>query len=187
MVNTATAIQFKLADLGVAKLLTQIDAANTRAQWMLPPETLRPQEFGPIDHRIDICHTGLLFLQLAHGKEYTFTQEEVLQGKPRELALTLPPPYNFALEKSLRRHAASRTFSAMEMWRDLQALQPASFTDSTSTASSDCSATLAAIAIFPLPHRQDSPAFASLERLSSSAKATGGQAAAKHGKTWLPR
>ena len=63
MPSDAKAIQFKLADLGVAKLLNQIDAANTRAQWMLPPEALRPQEFGPIDHQIDIYHTGLLFLQ----------------------------------------------------------------------------------------------------------------------------
>lgn len=125
MPSEAKAIQFKLADLGVAKLLSQIDAANTRAQWMLPPETLRPQEFGPIDNRIDIYHAGLLFLQLAHGKECAFSQEEVLQGKPRELALSLPAPFNFALEKALRRHVPARTSSAMEMWRDLNALQPA--------------------------------------------------------------
>jgi serine/threonine protein kinase len=48
------AIQFKLGDLGVAKLLAEVNAQNTRAQWMLPPEVLNGQEFGPIDWHIDI-------------------------------------------------------------------------------------------------------------------------------------
>jgi hypothetical protein len=48
------AIQFKLGDLGVAKVFTEIDATNTRALWMLPPEALDPSEFGPLDLRIDI-------------------------------------------------------------------------------------------------------------------------------------
>lgn len=113
------AIQFKLGDLGVAKLFSDIDATNTRAAWMLPPEALNPSEFGPLDHRIDIYHCGLVFLHLAHGKEISFTPEEITEGKPRELALQLPPPYNFALEKALRRHAAFRTETAMELWRDL--------------------------------------------------------------------
>lgn len=39
-------IQFKLGDLGVARLLHEIDAQNTRAQWMLPPEVLNSSEFG---------------------------------------------------------------------------------------------------------------------------------------------
>jgi len=30
-------VQFKLGDLGVAKLFNELDAKNTRAQWMLPP------------------------------------------------------------------------------------------------------------------------------------------------------
>jgi serine/threonine protein kinase len=113
------AIQFKLGDLGVAKLFTELDAANTRALWMLPPEVLEPSEFGPLDHRLDIYHCGLLFLNLAHGRELRFTTEEIKAGKPRELALELPVPFSFALEKALRRHAQYRTASAMELWRDL--------------------------------------------------------------------
>lgn len=100
----AQVIKFKLGDLGVAKLLHEVDFSNTRAQWMLPPETLNPAEFGPIGSRIDIYHVGLLFLQLAYSKELRFTPDEILQGKPREMALNLPSPYNFALEKALRRH-----------------------------------------------------------------------------------
>jgi eukaryotic-like serine/threonine-protein kinase len=117
--NESGALNFKLGDLGVAKLFSEIDATNTRAQWMLPPEVLDTKEFGPMDHRIDIYHCGLLFLHLLNGMEIRFTEEEILAGKPRELALQLPQPYNFALEKTLRRHVAARTASAMELWRDL--------------------------------------------------------------------
>ena len=111
-------IQFKLGDLGVARVLSEVDAKNTRAQWMLPPEVLNSSEYGPMDARIDIYHVGLLFLQLAYSKELRFTEEEILKGKPREMALSLPAPYNFAIEKTLRRHVNFRTANAMEIWRD---------------------------------------------------------------------
>jgi serine/threonine protein kinase len=117
--NDPGAIQFKLGDLGVAKLFSEIDATNTRALWMLPPEVLDATEFGPLDHRMDIYHCGLLFLHLLHGTEVRFGAEEIKEGKPRELALQLPAPFNFALEKALRRHVQYRTASAMELWRDL--------------------------------------------------------------------
>jgi serine/threonine protein kinase len=112
-------LQFKLADLGIAKLADEVDAQNTRAQWMLPPEVLSPSEFGPTDHRGDIYHVGLLLLQFAYSTEMTFTTDEILAGKPRELALSLPSPLSITLEKALRRHVQYRTASAMEMWRDL--------------------------------------------------------------------
>lgn len=115
------AIQFKLGDLGVAKLFGEVNPTNTRAQWMLPPEAFDPAEFGPLDYRIDIYHVGLLLLELASSKELRFSREEVLAGRPRELAVALPPPYSFAIEKSLRRHVVYRTASAMELWRDLHA------------------------------------------------------------------
>lgn len=118
------AINFKLGDLGVAKLFSEVGAANTRAEWMLPPEVLEPSEYGPIDHRLDIYHVGLLFLQLAYSSDLTFTREEILSGKPRTMALDLAPPFNFALEKTLRRHTPYRTATAMELWRDLHAVEP---------------------------------------------------------------
>lgn len=117
--NESGGLHFKLGDLGIAKLFDEIDATNTRARWMLPPEVLDTKEFGPMDHRIDIYHCGLLFLHLLNGAEFRFTDEEIVGGKPRQLALQLPAPYNFALEKALRRHVAARTESAMELWRDL--------------------------------------------------------------------
>lgn len=122
--NKPEAMTFKLGDLGVARVLTEVDATNTRAQWMNPPEVLNPAEFGPINSRLDIYHLGLLFLQLAESKELRFTHDEILAGKPREMALKLEAPYNFALEKALRRHVQYRTATAMELWRDLQSPGP---------------------------------------------------------------
>jgi serine/threonine-protein kinase len=117
--DAPSTMTFKLGDLGVARVLTEVDATNTRAEWMLPPEVLDPQEYGVMDHRIDLYHTGLLLLQIALSKEIRFTKDEILAGKPREMALALPAPYNFALEKALRRHVEYRTASALELWRDL--------------------------------------------------------------------
>lgn len=126
MQTDARTIHFKLADLGVAKLLSEVNAHNTRADWMVPPEVLNSTEFGPTDHRIDIYHVGLLLLQFGLSKQLTFTREEILAGRPREMAALLPPPLNFALEKTLRRHVAFRTSTAMELWRDLRAPTQAS-------------------------------------------------------------
>lgn len=117
--ETPGVIQFKLGDFGIAKLFNEVDFKNTRAQWILPPEILNTNEFGPIDHRIDIYHVGLLLLELAYSKELKFSPEERLDGKPRKMALELKSSYSFALEKSLRRHTSSRTSDAMELWRDL--------------------------------------------------------------------
>lgn len=125
MPTEGTAIQFKLADLGVAKLFEEVDGENTRNQSILPPEVVSPTEYGPMDHHIDIYNVGLLLLQLAISKERVFTPEEVLSGTPREIAVTLPPPLNFALSKALRRHVPYRTSDAMKLWRDLNTIMPA--------------------------------------------------------------
>lgn len=90
---------------------------------MLPPEVLDPTEFGSLDYRIDIYHCGLLFLHLAHSHELFFTEDEFKAGAPRELAMHLPPPFNTALGKALRRHVLYRTASAMDLWQDLNPLE----------------------------------------------------------------
>lgn len=113
------AIGFKLGDLGVARIAGEVDASNTRADWMIPPEVLNVNEFGPIDRRIDIYHMGLLLLQLQLSKEIQFTREQILMGEPQSLALTLPPPFGNAIGKALRRHASLRTESAIALWHDL--------------------------------------------------------------------
>ncbi len=111
---------FKLCDLGVARLHTELAATELRKVSIMPPELLDTGQFGPIDHRIDIYHCGLLLLQLAMSKRLEFTAVEILSGKPRELALKLPAPYSLALEKALRRRVQYRTASALELWRDLR-------------------------------------------------------------------
>jgi serine/threonine-protein kinase len=125
--NEREIIQFKLGDLGVARMVHEVDYANTRAQWMLPPEIIDPAQFGlsnqQLDHRIDIYHIGLLFLQIAYSQELHFSIEEIISGKPREMALQLQEPYKSALEKALRRRVEYRTQSAMEFWKDLQLLE----------------------------------------------------------------
>ena len=111
---------YMLGDLGITKLVSEMDAENTiLADWMRAPESLVPAEFGPMDRRMDLYHCGLLFLQVLLGKPLTFTRDEVLAGRPREMALELGKPFSFALEKALRRHVDYRTASALEFWRDL--------------------------------------------------------------------
>jgi serine/threonine protein kinase len=119
MNSESRATQFKLGDLGVSKLFDELDATNTLAEWIRPPEAIEPATFGPLDRRIDIYHLGLLLLEIANSRELHFTRQDILDGKPREMALQLPAPYNSALEKALRRHVQFRTETAMELWRDL--------------------------------------------------------------------
>jgi len=116
------AITFKLGDFGLAKAFGALDANGTFLDSIRPPEAINVEEYGPIDHRVDIYHVGLLLLQLQLGKPISFTREEILGGAPRELALKLDAPYSFALEKALRRHVIYRTASALELWRDLNSM-----------------------------------------------------------------
>lgn len=111
---------FMLGDLGITKMVTEIDAQNTvLAEWMRAPESIIPSEYGPMDHRMDLYHCGLLFLQILRGQQLNLTTEQVLAGVPREMALEVGGPFSFALEKALRRHVDFRTASALEFWRDL--------------------------------------------------------------------
>ena len=127
--NLPGAIAFKLGDLGISKLAGDINFFNTiLAEWMLPPEYLKPEEFGTIDQRMDIYHCGLLFLQILIGKELNFNHDQIISGEPRMLAEGLPSPYGFAIGKALRRHGVQRTQSAMELWHDL-GLKPSAGTN----------------------------------------------------------
>ena len=119
MVPKESVLTFKLGDFGLAKLKNALNPDGVFLDPIRPPEAIRHDEFGPLDHRMDIYHIALLLLQLLIGPR-EFSREERLAGTPRELALNCEPPYSFALEKALRRHAVYRTASALELWRDLR-------------------------------------------------------------------
>lgn len=114
------AMVFKVGDLGISRLESDIDIFNTiLAQWMVPPEFLDPKEFGTVGRQVDIYHAGLLLLSLLLGCVPTFTRAEVLAGKPRELCESLNSPYSSAISKALRRHVGYRIPTAIEFWYEL--------------------------------------------------------------------
>lgn len=116
---------FKIGDLGISRLETDIRLFNTiLAQWMVPPEYLDPGEFGTMGKQVDIYHTGLILLGLLLNKIPEFSREEIVGGVPRKTAENLPSPYSTAIAKALRRHTPCRTQSALEMWREIFTAMP---------------------------------------------------------------
>jgi serine/threonine protein kinase len=116
---------FKVGDLGISNLEADIDVFNTiLAQWMLPPEFLNPTDFGVVGKSIDIYHVGLLLLGLLLGKVPQFSKEEILEGKPRQLAESLDTPFAPAVAAALRRHVSQRPISALELWRSIKKSSP---------------------------------------------------------------
>jgi len=112
--------QFKIGDLGISRLEGEIRLFSTiLAQWMLPPEFLAPDDFGVLGRHVDIYHTGLLLLSLLLHEEPEFTEQQIVEGLPRQIAESLPSPFSAAIARALRRHVADRTQSAMEMWREI--------------------------------------------------------------------
>ena len=111
----------KLGDLGISRLEKDIDIFGTIiAKWMQPPEFLNRGEFGAVGKQVDIYHTGLLLLSLLLNRQLSFTEQDILDGLPRQIAENLQSPYDFAISKALRRHVRHRTQTAIEFWRDMQ-------------------------------------------------------------------
>lgn len=112
---------FKVADLGISNLEGEIhQSATTLAGWMRPPESIDANQFGGLDRRVDIYHSGLLFLAILLGRIPSFTEQEILDGQPRRLASSLQSPYASVIAKALRRHVDQRIPSAIEFWRELK-------------------------------------------------------------------
>ena len=125
VVNQDRTLSFKLGDLGLAKLAKALNPQNTLlAEWMLPPEFLDSAQFGPMDHRIDIYHAALLLLQVFKGERLTMTREQVLAGLPRMIAEQIQHPIGPALALGLRRHVASRPFTASRFGRSSSVQRP---------------------------------------------------------------
>ena len=112
--------RFKIGDLGISRLEGDIRFFNTiLAQWMLPPEFLNPIEFGVVGKHVDIYHVGLLLLSLLLKQTLNFTRDEIIAGRPRELAESIPSRYAGVIARALRRHVNARTPSAIDMWREI--------------------------------------------------------------------
>ena len=115
--------RFKIGDLGISRLEGDIHLFNTiLAQWMLPPEYLRPHEFGVIGKHVDIYHVGLLLLSLLLNRIPNFTKDEIVAGRPREIAERLSSKYAPAVAWALRRHVSDRAPSAIKMWREISSV-----------------------------------------------------------------
>ena len=118
--NKVPVWRFKIGDLGISRLESDIRLFNTiLAQWMLPPEFLRPMEFGIVGKHVDIYHVGLLLLSLLLNQEPDFTEDDIIAGRPRQLAEGLTSKYAAVVARALRRHVNSRTPSAIDMWREI--------------------------------------------------------------------
>ena len=112
--------RFKIGDLGISRLEEEIRFFNTiLAQWMLPPEFLDPIKFGVIGKHVDIYHVGLLLLSLLCKQTLSFTKDEIIAGRPRKLAESIPSRYAGVIARALRRHVNARTPSAIDMWREI--------------------------------------------------------------------
>jgi serine/threonine protein kinase len=113
---------FKLGDFGQARHIEQMDPVGTFHQAIRPPEAMEVLKFGPIDHRSDIYQAGLLFLSFLHGEELRFNKKQVLSGAPRKQADALPSAVGPVISKMLRRHSEARQPTAIDVWRELQAV-----------------------------------------------------------------
>lgn len=113
------AIQFKVGDLGISRLIEEVSSESTMANWMRPPEILSPTEFGNPDQRVDIYHLGLLFLQMILGGDIRFTPKEILKGRPGVIANLLRIPEGKVISRALAPKVKDRISSAMEFWSEL--------------------------------------------------------------------
>lgn len=111
---------FKIGDLGITNLETEMDVFNTMVgKWMTPPEFLQPDQYGKIGKQVDIYHASLVFLSLLLGRIPTFTENDILDGGPRNMAERLDSIYSPAIAKALRRHVENRTQTALDFWKDI--------------------------------------------------------------------
>jgi len=113
-------VGFKLGDFGISRMEGSIRPHGSElARWMLPPEAIDPDRYGPIDRRVDIYHVALTFMCVAHGQILRFTREQIHAGEPQRMALRMRSIYGPALARALEPRASERTPTALDMWRDI--------------------------------------------------------------------
>jgi hypothetical protein len=115
-------LQFKLGDLGIARLEHDIRTVGTiLAPWMRPPEAIDPGTFGRVSKPTDIYHAALLLLAVLRREIYPFTEAEIVAGLPRDLAERTGWAGAMALSNALHPAVQRRTQSSLELWREIQA------------------------------------------------------------------
>lgn len=117
-------LSFKLGDLGIARLESDIRTVGTiLAPWMRPPEAIDPQQFGTVGRPTDVYHAALLLLAVLHREVLPFNEHEIVTGVPQRVADQLPTGFSRALGNALHPHVLYRTQTPLEFWRELQAAQ----------------------------------------------------------------
>jgi serine/threonine protein kinase len=111
---------FKLGDFGLARPLNAITSRSTFLNRIRPPEAVDVMEFGPLDHRVDIYQCGLLLLEFLLGETGRFSQDELLTGRPQEVALMHQTPLFEAIACMVRRHVPYRTPNALTAWHEIR-------------------------------------------------------------------
>lgn len=111
---------FKLGDFGLARPLDAMMSRTTFLQEIQPLEVADPLEFGPRDHRVDVYQCGLLLLEFLVGAEARFSQEDLLKGRPQDVALMQQTPLGEAIARMLRRHVPYRTANALQAWHEIR-------------------------------------------------------------------
>jgi serine/threonine-protein kinase len=119
MPENSQSVTFKVGDLGVSRLEHEIRNYRPTIPWMVAPEVLDEESFGPVGRQTDIYHAGLVLLSIAMGIEPSFSAEEIVGGLPEETAEQLAPPFGAAIGRALRRHVQQRPQTAFDFWRSL--------------------------------------------------------------------
>jgi eukaryotic-like serine/threonine-protein kinase len=111
---------FKLGDFGLARPLDSLTSRSTFLNRIRPPEAVDVTEFGPLDHRVDIYQCGLLLLEFLLGETGCFSQDDLLAGRPQEVALMHQTPLFESIACMVRRHVPYRTPNALTAWEDIR-------------------------------------------------------------------
>jgi serine/threonine-protein kinase len=122
--SNSQSVSFKIGDLGISRLESDVDIYRPTVPWMYAPEAIDPGTFGPPGHLTDLYNVGLVLLSISLGAEPSFTQEQILAGLPAQMAGQIGPPYGSAIARALNPYVQSRTRSAFEFWCDLIAATP---------------------------------------------------------------
>jgi serine/threonine-protein kinase len=117
--SNSQSVGFKIGDLGIARLESDVDAYRPTVPWMFAPEAIDPGTFGPPGHLTDIYNVGLVLLAVATGVEPSFTREQIVAGVPAQMAAQLRPPFGRAIARAVSPSVQARPQSAFEFWCDL--------------------------------------------------------------------